>query len=124
MLRDPDARGIGIMDIDEFAHALGVIFCRPPPGDLDLAPGPMHVDAGEEIDGAVAAILAIVAFELARLGRNRLADLADKLDRALVEANHRPLGTERIGLRFDWACRPSLARRRSPHKKTVGEGPI
>src|SRR5947199_358765 len=53
------------MDIDQFAHALGVIFCRPPCGDLDVAPGPMHVDADKEIDGAVAAILAIVAFELA-----------------------------------------------------------
>ena len=31
VLHDPDARGIGIMDIDEFAHALGVVFRRPPP---------------------------------------------------------------------------------------------
>jgi hypothetical protein len=37
------------MDIDEFAHALGVVFCRPPLGDLDLAAGSMHVDADEEI---------------------------------------------------------------------------
>ncbi len=56
ILHDPDARGVGIMDIYEFAHALGVILCRPPLGDLDLAPGPMHVDADEEIVGAVAAI--------------------------------------------------------------------
>jgi hypothetical protein len=44
----------------------------------------MHVDADEEIDGTVAAILAIVAFELTRLGRDRLADLADELDRAYM----------------------------------------
>ena len=74
------------MDIDEFAHALGVVFCRPPLGNLDLAPGPMHIDADEEIDGAVAAVLVIVALELARFGRDRLAHLADELDRALVEA--------------------------------------
>ena len=54
VLDNPDARSIGIMDIDKFAHALGVVFCCPPLGDLDLAPGPMHVDADEEIDGAVA----------------------------------------------------------------------
>ena len=30
VLHDSNARGIGIMDIDEFAHALGVVFCRPP----------------------------------------------------------------------------------------------
>jgi hypothetical protein len=29
----------------------------------------MHVDADEEIDGAVAAVLVIVTFELTRLGR-------------------------------------------------------
>jgi hypothetical protein len=49
VLHDPDAGGTGIMDIDEFAHALGVVFCRPPLGDLDLAAGSMHVDADEEI---------------------------------------------------------------------------
>jgi hypothetical protein len=48
VLHDPDAGGTGIMDIDEFAHALGVVFCRPPLGDLDLAAGSMHVDADEE----------------------------------------------------------------------------
>ena len=38
VLHDADALGIGIMDIDEFAHALGVIFGGAPLGDLDLAP--------------------------------------------------------------------------------------
>ena len=80
------------MDIDEFAHAPGVVFRRPPLSDLDLAPRPVHVDTDEEIDGAVAAVLVIVTFELARFGRNRLAHLADQLDRAFVEADHRPLG--------------------------------
>jgi hypothetical protein len=89
------------MDIDEFAHAVGVIFCRPPFGDLNLAQGPMHVDADEEIDGAVAAILVIVAFELARLGRDRLAHLADELDRALVEADHRPVGIGRFSIEVE-----------------------
>ena len=89
------------MDIGEFAHALGVVFCRPPLGDLDLAPGSMHVDADEEIDGAVAAVLAIVTFELTRLGRDRLAHFADQLDRALVEANHRPLGIGRLGIEVE-----------------------
>jgi hypothetical protein len=51
VLYDPDARGIWIMDIDKFAHALSVVFRRPPLCDLDLAPRPMHVDTDEEIDG-------------------------------------------------------------------------
>ena len=61
VLHDPDARGVGIMNIDEFAHALGVIFSRSSRCDLDLARGPVHVDADEEIDGAVAAILVILS---------------------------------------------------------------
>ena len=86
------------MNIDKFAHALGVILRGPPFGDLDLAPGPMHVDTDEQIDGAVAAILAIVAFELARLSRDRLTSLADELDRGLVEADDRSLWIRRFGV--------------------------
>jgi hypothetical protein len=93
ILRDADALGIGIMDIDELAHALGVIFCRAPLGDLDLAPRLMHVEDDEEIDGAIAVILVIVAFELTRFGRDRLAHLADELDRALVEQSTGRLGS-------------------------------
>jgi hypothetical protein len=37
------------MDIDEFAHALGVIFGGAPLGDLDVAPGPLDVDADERL---------------------------------------------------------------------------
>ena len=51
------------MDVDEIAHALGVVFCRSPLGDLDLAPGTMHVEENEEIDRAIATILVIVTFE-------------------------------------------------------------
>jgi hypothetical protein len=61
----------------------------------------VDVDADDEIDGAVAAILVIVAFELARLGRDRLAHLADELDRALVEADHRPRGIGRFGIEVE-----------------------
>jgi hypothetical protein len=78
---------------------LGVILCRPPL--VDLAPGPIHVDANEEVDGAVAAILAIVTFQLTGLGGARLADLADELNRALVEADHRPVGIGRFGIEVE-----------------------
>ena len=44
----------------------------------------MHVEDDEQIDGAVAAILVIVTFELTRFGRDRLAYLADQLDRAYM----------------------------------------
>ena len=65
------------MDIGAFAHALGIVVCRPALGDLDLTPWSMHVDTDEEIDGAVAAALAFVTFELSR-GRDGLAHLTDE----------------------------------------------
>ena len=55
------------MDVDEIAHALGVIFCRSLLGDFDLAPGTMHVEKNEEIDRTIATILVVVTFELTRL---------------------------------------------------------
>jgi hypothetical protein len=45
----------------------------------------------DEDSGSVALILAVVALQLARLGRDRLSDFADELDWALVETNHRAL---------------------------------
>jgi hypothetical protein len=61
----------------------------------------MHVDADEEIDGAVAVVLVVVTFELTRLGRDRPAHLADELDRAFVEADHRPPGIGRFGIEVE-----------------------
>ena len=77
VLHDTDAGGVGIMDVDEFTHALGVVHGGAAVGDLDVAPAPMRIEGDEEIDGAVAAILVIVALALSRLGRDRLAHLAD-----------------------------------------------
>jgi hypothetical protein len=48
----------------------------------------MDVEEDEQVGGSVAFMLTIIALELARPGRDRLADLANQLDRALVEANH------------------------------------
>lgn len=55
-LHDADALGIGIMDVDELVHALGVTSGVASLGDLDVAPGPVDVDADEEIKSAVATI--------------------------------------------------------------------
>jgi hypothetical protein len=52
----------------------------------------VRVEEDEQIDGAVALIFAVVAFELTRFGWDGLAHLADKLGRALVEADDRALG--------------------------------
>src|SRR5207247_10869210 len=89
------------MDVDEIAHALGIVFCGSPVGDLDPAPGTMHVDENEEIDRAIATILISVTFELARPGRNGLTHLTDELHRAFGEAHHGPSGVGRLGLEIE-----------------------
>jgi len=60
----------------------------------------MGVEEDEQVGRAVAAILAVVALELARLGRDRLADLADQLGRALVEADDRPRRVGGLGVQL------------------------
>lgn len=76
------------------------VFCRTPLGDLDLAPGAMHVERDEEIDGAIATILVIVTFQPGRLGRDRLTRLTDELHPALIEAHQWPLGVGRLSVKF------------------------
>ena len=68
---------------------------------LTLRQGRLRIEEDEQIGGAVAPILAVVALDLPGLGRDRLAHLADELDRALVEADHRPLRVGRFGIEIE-----------------------
>ena len=61
---DPDLLSLGIMDIGKLAHALGKVACRAVFGDFDFAPGAVRVEEDEQVDRAIAPILAVVAFEL------------------------------------------------------------
>ena len=63
-------------------------------GNFDLAPGPVHVEEDEQVGGPVALVFAVVAFKLARFGRDRRPDLADQLGRALIKTHDRMLGIE------------------------------
>ena len=69
VLHDTDAGGVRIMDIDEFAHAVGVVHEGAAIGDVDITPAPMRIEGDEQVDGAVAVVLVIVAFGLPRFGR-------------------------------------------------------
>ena len=64
----PDDWDVGIVDIDQLAYALGEVLVSAPVGDLHPAPGTVGVEEDEQIDGAVAAIFAVVTLKLARLG--------------------------------------------------------
>src|SRR3977135_4621200 len=71
---DADPLGQWIVQIDEIAHAVGEVAGGALVGDLDRAPGPVGVEEDEQVDRAIAAILAVVALELARRGRDRLGE--------------------------------------------------
>jgi hypothetical protein len=59
------------------------------------------VEEDEEVDRSIAPILAVIALELPRLGRDRLTHLADELGRALIEADHRPLRIGRLAIEVE-----------------------
>jgi hypothetical protein len=98
---DADQVCLLIMQIDKLTHALGEVARGALRSDLDLAPGPVRVEEDEQVDRAVAPVLAIVALELPRLCRDRLADLADELGWAFVEAPHRAFGVGRLGVEVE-----------------------
>src|SRR5262249_61782938 len=66
-----------------------------------VAPGAVHVQEHEQVSGAVAPVLAVVALDLPRRGRDRLAHLADELRRALVEADYRAFRIWRFGVEIE-----------------------
>jgi hypothetical protein len=72
------------VNVREFLHASGEVDSGAAIGDFDLAPRPIHVEEDEQVGGAVAFILAVIALDLARLGLDGLADLADQLGRAYM----------------------------------------
>src|SRR4051812_50224694 len=72
VLHDTNAGGVGIMDVDEFAHAVCVVYGGAAVCHLDVAPATMRVEGNEEIDGAVAAGAVIGGVAPAPRGRGRL----------------------------------------------------
>ena len=64
---DPDALGVGEVEVDEVAHGEGEVVGGAALGDFDVAPGAMGIEADEEIGGAVAAILVVEALRPAWL---------------------------------------------------------
>src|SRR5258707_6173204 len=84
---DADAFRFREVGITELAHAGGEVHSGAAVGDFDPAPRAMHVEDDEQVGRSVALVFAVVALELSRHGRDRLARLANELDRALVEAD-------------------------------------
>src|SRR5271170_1005314 len=86
------------MEIDQIAHAVGEVLVGAPVRDLHPAPWPVGIKEDEQVDCSIAAIFAVIALQLARLGRNWLAYFADELGWALIEAHHWPLRIRNFGV--------------------------
>jgi hypothetical protein len=77
----------------------------PPTAAAPLTEAPAAPAAAPAQDATpivtAAATAPTIAAPAARLGRDRLANLADELDRALVEADYRPVGIGRLGIKVE-----------------------
>ena len=96
---DAELVGVGIVHIDQLAHADGEVLAGAPIGDLE--PRPVDVDRDKEVGRAVALVLAVVSVSLSGLRRDRHAPLADQLDRTFIEADHGSLGIMRLGIQIE-----------------------
>src|SRR3954470_3222886 len=101
VLDDPDARGFRVVHVDELAQTLGIVLPRAPLGHAHLAPRPVRIHGHEQVERAVAAVLVIDAPDVPRRCRDRLTHLADQLNGALVEADHRTGRIKRLGVEIE-----------------------
>ena len=58
---DANELGLGVIEIDELAHASGEVASGSLVGDLDLAPGPVRIEEDEQVGRALAAIFTVIA---------------------------------------------------------------
>ena len=84
----------------------------------------MRVEEDEEIDRPIAPVFAIITFRLARLGRDRLARLADKLMRTFIEAHDGSLWVVPFGIEVEHVFHPgdigAIDIRDAPHVPAPG----
>ena len=84
----------------------------------------MRVEEDKEINRPIAPVFAIIAFRLAQLGRNRLANLADELMRAFIKAYDGSLWIMPFGVEVEHVFHPgdidSIDLRDAPHVPAPG----
>ncbi len=84
----------------------------------------MRVEEDKEINRPIAPVFAIIAFRLAQLGRNRLANLADELMRAFIKAYDGSLWIMPFGVEVEHVFHPgdinSIDLRDAPHVPEPG----
>lgn len=93
------------MNVGECAHAGGEVDRGTAVGDVDLAPGSMHTEKDKRVGGSISLILAVVALDVAWVGRDWLPHLADELGWAFVETDYRVLGIGGFGIEIELILR-------------------
>ena len=87
ILHQHDLAGCRKVRIGQSLEYLRVIHSSTAAGDLDVSPSLQWREQHEQIGGAVALILVVVASGLSRLGRDRHARLLDELFGCFIEAD-------------------------------------
>src|SRR5258705_918572 len=82
---DPDPVRLGKVNVSELAHAGGEVDGGTAVSNFDLAPGSMRVEENEQVGRPIAFVLAVVALELARHGRDRLPHPPARMARAFIQ---------------------------------------
>ena len=90
--------GVGIGHIHQPAHLVGEVRHSAPFGDRHVAPARQRLTGQEEIAGAAAPILVVLASRASRLGGQRRSGIGQQLGGGLVAAHHRPLGIVWFGV--------------------------
>lgn len=96
---DTDDRDVRI-GLDDVLHAVRKVDPGATLHQPHIAPATLGLADHHQLPNAMAPILGVLAGGRARLCWNGLADLADQLFRALVEAHHRACRIIRLGIQI------------------------
>jgi len=102
-----DADSLGIVLVDEIAHAFREVDAGPLIGDLCVAPRLVDVDKHEDVGSPVAHILVVETSSLARFGAHRHALFTDQLSWRFIEAHDRMPLVGRFGVQREYVLHAS-----------------
>src|SRR5262245_29142129 len=105
-LQHPDLHRRGVVDLDQFAHALRVVAAGAPLRHLDVPPAAQRLAHQQLMTDALALVLVVHPRHPAGPGRLRRPDLAEELLARLVEADHGVLRVVRQQVGLDYVLHP------------------
>ena len=101
--------GIGLLN--QPFHAMREILAGPPMGDGDMTFSDQWLQKHEQITGAIASILIIIALNLPGMCGQGATRFLDQLLARLVKANHRPFWIVGLGIQVQYILHAGHERR-------------